>query len=120
MSTEKEIASKGTSAEEFMADLTGPNGVAISYEDPVSLAKTLVDFAKDNNKFEIKAGLLEGKAIDTEAIKALAKLPGREELLAMLLGAMNGVPRNLVSVLAAVPRSFLNVLNAIGEQKEAA
>lgn len=114
------LSSQGTTAEEFLSDLKGPSGVAISYDDPVAMAKILVDFAKDNDKLEIKAGLLEGKTIDVEGIKALAKLPGRPELLAMLLGAMNGVPRNLVSVLAAVPRSLMNVLNAIAEKKEAA
>ena len=114
------LAAKDTDAQDFMSKLFGPTGVAISYDDPVVLAKTLVDFAKDNQKLEIKAGLLDGKEIDLEGIKALAKLPGRDELLSMLLGALNGVPRNLVCVLAAVPRSLLNVLNAIGEQKEAA
>ena len=103
---------------EVMADkLTGPNGFGFAYDEPVELAKVLVDFAKDNPKLEIKGGYLEGKALDENGVTALSKLPGREQLLAMFLGALNGVPRNLVSVMAQIPRSFLNVLKAIEEEK---
>lgn len=110
-------AADGGAAEPLTEDLVGPNGVAFSFGDPVELAKTLAQFAKDNPKFEIRSGLLEGQIIDKDGVEQLSKLPGREQLLGMLLGAMNGVPRNLVSVLAAVPRSLLNVLKAIEEQK---
>lgn len=107
----------GKQAEVLSDKLQGPNGMGISYGDPVDMAKVLVDFAKANNKLEIKGGLLSGKFIDAAGVSNLAKLPPREVLLSSLLGAMNGVPRNLVSVLAAVPRSLLNVLKAIEEQK---
>ncbi len=110
-------AAEGSSAGKLADQMVGPNGLAISYDDPVALAKALVDFAKTNPKLEVRAGLLEGKTISAAEVGDLAKLPSREVLLAMLLGAMNGVPRNLVSVLAAVPRSLMNVLKAIEEQK---
>lgn len=111
------LAAQGTDAEQLGESMVGPNGVGISHGEPVDLAKVLVDFAKDNKALEIKNGILQGKPIDAEGVKALAKLPDRDTLLAMLLGAMNGVQRNLVSVLAAVPRSLLNALKAIEEQK---
>lgn len=110
-------AGEGSSAALLAEQLTGPNGLAIAYEDPVALAKTLVDFAKVNPKLELRSGVLEGKLISAAQVAELAKMPSREQLLGMLLGAMNGVPRNLVSVLAAVPRSLLNALNAIKDQK---
>jgi large subunit ribosomal protein L10 len=110
-------ASEGSAASALSDQMVGPNGLAISYGDPVALAKSLMDFAKTNPKLEVRGGLLEGKLIGVEQVAELAKLPSREVLLAMLLGAMNGVPRNLVSVLAAVPRSLMNVLKAIEEQK---
>jgi large subunit ribosomal protein L10 len=110
-------AAQGTPAEELVKNLAGPNGVAISYDEPVELAKVLSDFAKDNEKFQIKDGLLEGKVISAEDVAALAKLPSREVLLAQLFGTMNGVARNFVSVLAAVIRDLMNVLKAIEEQK---
>jgi large subunit ribosomal protein L10 len=110
-------AGKGKTAEIMAGKLTGPNGLGISYGDPVELARLLVEFAKSNNKLEIRGGLLSGKLIDAAGVVSLSKLPGREVLIATLLGALNGVPRNLVSVLAAVPRGLLNVLKAIEEQK---
>lgn len=110
-------AVEGTDAEALTDLLTGPNGFGFSYEDPVDLAKVLVDFAKDNPALEIKGGILEGKRLEASTVSSLAKLPPREQLLAMLLGVMNGVPRNLVSVLAATVRGLLNALKAIEEQK---
>jgi large subunit ribosomal protein L10 len=110
-------ASKGTETESLVQDLTGPNGLGFSYDDPVELAKVLVDFAKDNPKLEIKEGVLDGKPISNAEVTALAKLPSREVLLAQLLGVMNGVARDFVSVLAAVPRGLVTALKQIEEQK---
>ena len=98
----------------------GPSAIAISYDDPVAPAKVLTQFAKDNNKLEIKVGVLNGKVLDAQAIKALATLPSREVLLAQFLSTLNAVPTSFVRVLAEVPRSMLNVLTAIKDQKEAA
>jgi len=110
-------ATEGTSSAVLADGLEGPNGVAISYEDPVELAKVLKDFAKINDKLVLKGGMVEGKAIGADQIDALAKLPAKEQLLAMLLGTMNGVPRGFVTVLAQVIRGLLNALKAIEEQK---
>jgi len=96
----------------------GPSAVAISYDDPVAPAKVLTHFAKDNNKLEIKVGVLNGKVLDLQAIKALATLPSKEVMLAQLLSTINAVPTSFVRVLAEVPRSLLNVLAAIKDQKE--
>jgi large subunit ribosomal protein L10 len=98
----------------------GPSAVAISYDDPVAPAKVLTQFAKDNNKLEIKVGVLNGKVLDVQAIKALATLPSKEVMLAQLLSTINAVPTSFVRVLAEIPRSMLNVLTAIKDQKEAA
>ncbi len=96
----------------------GPSAVAISYDDPVAPAKVLTQFAKDNNKLEIKVGVLNGKVLDLQAIKALATLPSKEVMLAQLLSTINAVPTSFVRVLAEVPKSLLNVLTAIKDQKE--
>jgi len=98
----------------------GPSAVAMSYEDPVSPAKVLTQFAKDNDKLQLKAGVLAGKLLDPDAIKALSALPSREVLLGKLLATMNAVPTSFVRVLAEIPRQLLNVLNAVKDQKEAA
>lgn len=98
----------------------GPSAIALSYDDPVSPAKILTDFAKENKKLEIRAGVMGGKVLDPAQIKALANMPSREQLLGQLLSAMNGVPTSLVRVLAAVPQNLVYALQAIKEQKEAA
>jgi len=97
----------------------GPSAVALSYTDPVAPAKILAQFAKDNQKLEIKGGVLKNKVLDVEAIKALAKLPSREVLLGQLLSVLNEVPTSFVRTIAEIPRSLLNVLTAIRDQKEA-
>lgn len=99
---------------------TGPSAIAMSFEDPVAPAKVLTDFAKENEKLEIKVGLLRGKVLEMADIKALSALPSREALLGQLLSVMNGVPGGFVRTLAAVPQGLLNVLVAIKDQKEAA
>ena len=113
-------ASEGTDAKLLTDVFKGPSGIAFSFDDPVAPAKVLTQFAKDNDKLEIKAGVMDGKIMDLDTITALSKLPSREELLAQVLSAMNAVPAGLVRALADVPRRMVNVLNAIKDQKEAA
>lgn len=113
-------AAEGTEVALIKDHFKGPSAVAISYDDPVAPAKVLSQFAKDNNKLEIKVGMLNGKVLDNQAIKALATLPSREVLLAQFLSALNAVPTSIVRVLAEIPRSLVNVLTAIKDQKEAA
>jgi len=96
----------------------GPNAVAIGYQDPVAPAKILAKFAEDTKRLEIKAGVLNGKLIDSKDVKALAALPSREALLGQLLSVMQGVPASMVRVLAGVPRGLLNVLSALKDRKE--
>jgi len=98
----------------------GPTAVVIGYDDPVAPAKILSDFAKENDKLEIKAGVMGGGLLDRDRIIALAKLPSREELLAQLLSVLNGVPTSLVRALNGIPAKLVYALSAIKEQKEAA
>ncbi|RME39324.1 MAG: 50S ribosomal protein L10 [Deltaproteobacteria bacterium] len=102
--------------EEF---LQGPTAIAMAEGDPVAPAKVLSEFAKANDKFELKGGMLDGKKLDIAGIKALSDLPSREVLLAKMLGSMNAPVTNFVGVLAAVPRSLVQVLAAIQDKKAA-
>ena len=113
-------ASEDTEVAAIKDHFKGPSAVAISYDDPVAPAKVLTQFAKDNKKLEIKVGVLNGKVLDVQAIKALASLPSREVLLAHFLATLNAVPGSFVRTLAEIPRSLVNVLTAIKDQKEAA
>ena len=113
------LAAKGTEVECLSGLLEGPTAIAIAPQDPVAPAKILADFAKTNAKFELKGGALGGKILSAKDIQALADLPGREVLLARLLGTFSAPATNFVGVLAAVPRSLVQVLAAIQEKKAA-
>ena len=98
---------------------TGPSAIAYSYTDPVAPAKVLTLFLKEHKELEIKNGVLDGKLLDFNDIKALSDLPSREVLLSRVLSAFNGVPTALVRALNDVPARLLNALQAIKDQKEA-
>ncbi|MFC5452297.1 50S ribosomal protein L10 [Paenibacillus aestuarii] len=88
--------------------LTGPTAIAFSKDDVVSPAKILTEFAKKNDKLSVKAGVVEGRVVGYDQIKALADLPSKEGLLSMLL-----------SVLQAPVRNFALAVKAVAEKKEA-
>jgi len=111
-------ASENTDVALIKDHFKGPTAIAYSFDDPVAPAKVLTNFKKDNNKLDIKIGVLNGKVLDIDAIKQLSSLPSREVLLSQFLSTMNSIPQSFVRVLAGVPRNLLNVLNAVKEQKE--
>jgi large subunit ribosomal protein L10 len=113
------IASKDTPFTCWDEYLTGPTAIAIAQDDPVAPAKVLSEYAKASKDFELKVCVLEGKILSNDEIKALSELPSREVLLAKILGSINAPTSNFVGVLAAVPRSLVQVLGAIKDQKEA-
>lgn len=98
----------------------GPSAVAMSYSDPIAPAKVLTEFAKDHDVFAIKVGVMDGKIIELNEIKALSALPSREVLLGTFVSVLNNVPTGFVRILAEIPRRLLNVLQAVKDQKEAA
>jgi large subunit ribosomal protein L10 len=112
------LACQDTETESLKEHFEGPCGLAITYEDIVAPAKVLVDFSKDNKKLDIKIGQMSGKAMDFNAIKRLAELPGRDELLSQVLSAMKEVPTSLVRVLNGLLVNLLNALKAIEATKE--
>lgn len=111
-------ASEETNIALIKDNFKGPSAIALGYNDPVAPAKVLTEFAKKNDKLEIKIGIMKDKVLDLDSIKALSALPSREQLLAQVLSAINGVPTALVRALNDVPSRLLNVLNAIKEMKE--
>lgn len=114
-----EIAAKELNLDELSPYLKGPTAIAFGVKDPVAPAKILTESMKKLKKMEFKAGIVEGKIIDVNAVKALADLPSREELIAKMLGSMNAPVSGLVNVLGGTIRSLLYALNAVKEAKEA-
>ncbi len=112
------IAAKDTEFEAVTENLVGTNGVIFIEEDPVAVAKTLNSILKDYSSFEYKTGILEGKIVEEASLKALAQLPPKEVLQAQLLALFVAPATNMVNLLAATPRNFLNLLNAYKSSKE--
>lgn len=112
-------AVEGTSFECLKDQMTGPLAFAVS-ADPVAVAKILSEFAKDNEALKIKAGAMGGKLMSLDQIKALAVLPGREQLLAQLLGTMQAPVQKFVQTLNEVPAKFVRALAAVRDAKASA
>jgi large subunit ribosomal protein L10 len=84
------------------------------------VAKALTDFAKDVPAIQLKAGLVEGRPVPAEQIKEIAQLASREALIAKLLFLLQSPVTRFVRVLAALPRSFVVVLDQVRQQREQA
>lgn len=106
----------GTSFECLKDQMVGPLAFAAA-ADPVAVAKTLSEFAKENEALKIKAGAMGGKLMSVAQIQALAKLPGREQLLAMLMGTMQAPVQKFVRTLNEVPTKFVRALAAVRDAK---
>jgi len=98
-------------------DLKGPIGVIYLYQDPAEGAKSIIEFAKDNEKFVVTAGVLDRKRVSAGDLKAIATLPSREVLLSQIIGSLVAPHRGLLGVLNGVSRNLVQVLNAIKEKK---
>ena len=113
------IAVKDTPYDNLSDAFSGTTAVAIGFTEPVGPAKVLAAFAKEYSAaFTIRGAGLEGNRISADDLLALSKLPSREVLLAKLLGTMAAVPTSFVRVLNALPQNFMYALTAIKEQKE--
>jgi len=112
------IASRETGFSVLADHFKWPVAVVLSYKDPVAPTKALIEFAKKNPELEIKVGVLDGQLLTKSDITALAELPSREVLLGRLVSVMAAVPTSFVTVLSGVPRSFVQVLNAYCDKKK--
>ena len=112
------IAAKGSPFEGLSENFRGPVAVAFSYEDPVGVAKAVLDQVSDDSPYEVKVGTLDGKDLSFDDIKALSSLPDKETLLQMTVSVLQAPIRNFACVMAAVPRDFVNVISAVKKEKE--
>ena len=111
-------AVKGTPFEKLSEQMAGPLMYGIA-QDPVAGAKVLAAFAKDHDKFVIRGGAMPNVLMSVKDIKALATLPGREELLARLVGTMQAPIVKLVRTMNEVPGKFVRTLAAVRDAKPA-
>jgi large subunit ribosomal protein L10 len=110
-------AVKGTPFEKLSDQMVGPLAYGIS-DDPIAAAKVLHAYAKGNDKLVIKGGAMPGYLMTAKEVGNLATMPGREQLLAMLLGTMQAPIAKFVQTLNEVPSKFVRTVAAVRDQKE--
>ena len=98
-------------------DLEGSVAVAVGYDDEVSPARLANEFSKTNKKLKLLGGFIATKYLDAQEIKALAILPGKDQLRAQLVGTINAPVSGFVNVLAGNIRGLVTVLKAVKEKK---
>jgi len=110
-------AIKDTPLEKLAPKFDNTTGVAYTGSDPVALARTLVDFAKDNPALVLKAGLVSGsQMLDADGVKALSSMPSLPELRSRLLGLLNAPAAKLVRLLNTPASQMVRVLKAHEEK----
>jgi large subunit ribosomal protein L10 len=111
-------AIKDTPLEKLGPKFDDTTGVAYTGQDPVALAKALVDFAKDNPALVVKGGLVAGsQMLDADGVKALSSMPALSELRATLLGVLAGPATKLVRLLNTPASQLVRVLKAHEERQ---
>lgn len=111
------IAMKEVGLPDASAMLEGPTALAFLGKDPSPAAKVMVDFMKAA-PLKIKGGVISGKIFGMKEIEALSRLPGRLQLLAILMGTMNAPLRNMMYAMNGVASKLVRTLAAVAEKKE--
>src|SRR5579871_4984579 len=111
------VSSKGTKVEAALKGLKGVNSVAFTSGDPVALAKVFAKWVGENAEFQFKLGIVDGKLLSVEEVKALATMPGKEEIFSKLLFLINAPAQRLATVINATGRDLAVVLGQ-GVEKE--
>jgi len=112
-----QIAFKQLSDQDVSKYLVGPTAVAITPKDSNEVAKILFDFLKEVPALRVKGALISNSVYDAAQTEAFSKLPGRLELISMLMSVMNGPARSLAAALNDVPSRLVRTIKAIADKK---
>ena len=113
-------AAEGTPMAQLKDNFTGATAVALSKDDPVTLAKVLSKWAKESPVFSFKAGIVEGRAIQVQDVEALATMPSKEVLISKIMFLINSGAQRLAVATAGVARNLTVVIDQVRAQKEGA
>ncbi len=113
------IAADEAGLEVLKEHLTGPTALLFGPESQVEPAKVAVAFAKENEKLQVKGGIVDGAYIDAESVVALSKIPGRDELIAQMMGSINSPLRGIAGTINGVLAALTRAVDAVAKQKAA-
>ena len=113
-------AFEGTEYECVTDSLSGPSLFGFSMEDPGAAARIFKNFAKEEKNFEVKALAVSGQMLGADQLDVLAKLPTRDQALALLMSVMKAPVTKLVQTMNEVPGKLVRTVAAVRDQKEAA
>jgi len=111
-------AVEGTSVKNAVGLFSGPVGVAVGYDDPVLLAKKVLEFSRSNDKLKIKGGTIEGELCSFEDLKTISDLPSRDVQLSMLANVMQSPLSKLASLMNATLTQFVYALESLKQKRE--
>jgi large subunit ribosomal protein L10 len=111
------IAARDTEVAVAESVFKGPVGMAIGYDDPVLVVKKVLEFAKTNEKIQVKGAVVEGRLCQPAEVKEIAELPSREVLLSMVAGAFQAPSSKMARALSATVSSFAYALKALENKK---
>ena len=114
------LAAGETDVADIVEHFQGPTAIAISYGDPVALAKVLADFSKGREVFKLKAGILDGNAVTPAEIAQIATLPSIDQLRGKIIGLIQAPATKLVRLLSEPGAQLARVVSARGSQEGAA
>ncbi len=112
------LAAERVGIKETDSYLRGPTGLCISYDDPALAFKIAHALTKKFERYKIKGGVMEGVVVSAAEAEQLANLPSRHELLAMLVNTLQAPVQQLASVLSAVIRDFVSVVDEVRKKRE--
>lgn len=114
--TMMKLAAKGTDLEKITDYFKGPTAIAVSHDDPISLARILTEFVKTQPRLEIKIGLIQGRVTPPDEIKTLATMPSREIMMAQIMGGIQGPGQEVAGVIQSGLRQIVGLIHARADQ----
>lgn len=111
-------ASEGTGLEIVKDKFKGPLGIAISLNDALAVTKSLKEYLKEKVKLKIKFGVIEGRFVEPDEIRAIADLPAKEVMLSSLLSGLQSPTRKLAGLLYQLVARFGYALEAVKNKKQ--
>ena len=115
----KKALERVTGYDRVFEKLTGPTGIAFSYDDAVAPAKIIKKFSEKSGKLKLKVAVLEKQVFDGSQLDQLSKLPTRAELMASVVGSLQAPISGVVNAIGAVMRDLVYVVDAIEKKKAA-